>query len=132
MAQYHGKNGVVYMSASAATAAVPFLYQTEWTLNSAAATDDVTHFGNINMRYVMGIPDCVVELSGFWDDTYDAPWDNARSATGVNVYLYPNSGVPTKYWYGPAWFSFNEISVPVGGAISISGTASANGDWGQY
>jgi len=132
MAQYHGKNGVVYMSPNASSAAVPFLYQTEWAANFDAARDDTTHFGNINMRYVQGIPDMQFSLSGLWDDTYDAPWDNARSADGVVAYLYPTSLVATKYWYGPAWFSLADVTVSVSGAVRISGSLAANGDWGQY
>jgi len=132
MARYHGKGGVLYMSASAAGDAVPVLYQTEYTMNTPAATDDVTSFGDLNMRYVQGIPDMQIELSGIWDDTYDALWDNSRSTDGVRAYLYPSSLVPTKYWYGPAWFSFNDLAIPVGGAVRVTGHLAANGDWGQY
>ena len=132
MAQYHGKGGVVYMSASGSTAAVPFLYNAEFSASFAASRDDVTHMGNINMRYVQGVPDMQWSISGFWDDTYDAPWDNARSADGVVAYMYPTDIVAAKYWYGPAWFTMEDMSVPVGGAITISGSLAANGDWGQY
>lgn len=132
MAKYHGKGGVVYMSASAAGAAISVARLTEWSLSTAAETDDVTAFADENKWYVQGIADCVAQISGIWDDTDDALWDNSESTTGVNVYLYPSNLVLTKYWYGPAWFSVNDITVPVGGGVRATGTISANGPWGQY
>jgi len=132
MAQYHGKNGVLYMSASAAGAAIPFLYQVDWSFDSAAGTDNVTHMGNINQRYVQGVPNAVISLNGVWDDTSDTYWDNARSADGVRFYLYPTSLVATKYWYGPAWWSVDTIEGGVDASVKESGKLSANGDWGQY
>jgi hypothetical protein len=132
MAKYHGKNAIVYMSATAAAMAVKVLRQTEWSLNTAAATDDVTTFEDSNMHYVQGIHDTVVTLSGVWDDTIDALWDNAGSTGGVRAYLYPSALVMAKYWYGPAWMSFDDISVPVAGAVRTSGTLSALGTWGQF
>ena len=132
MAQYSGKNGVLYMSATAAGAAVPFLYRVDWSFNSAAGTSAVTHMGNMNARYVQHIPDAVITLNGMWDDTYDAYWDNSRSADGVRFYLYPTSLVATKYWYGPAWWSCDSIEGGVDSPVTEAGTLSANGDWGQY
>jgi len=132
MAQYSGKEGLVYMSATAAGAAVPFLYNTEWSATFGAARTEVTHMGNINMRYVQHIPDMQFTISGYWDDTYDSPWDNARSVDGVRAYMYPTSQVLTKYWYGPAWFTMEDMTVGVNGAVTISGSLAANGDWGQY
>ena len=94
MAKYHGKNGVVYMGVATA---IPVLMQTEWTFNTAAATDDVTAFEDSNMHYVQGIPDGVVSLSGIWDDTDDALWDLSVGTGAAFVYLYPSSLVTTKH-----------------------------------
>ena len=132
MARYSGKGGVVYMSATAAGAAVKVLYLSEWALSTGAATTDVQAFEDENIQYVQGIPDCVVAISGSWDDTYDALWDNSESTGGVSAYLYPTNLVMTKYWYGPAWWSLDDTTVPVTGAVTQSGTLSARGNWGQY
>jgi hypothetical protein len=51
-----------------------------------------------------------------------------NACSNVAFYLYPSSCVPTKYWYGYGWLSFNDLSVPVGGAIAISGRLVAAGD----
>jgi len=131
MAQYHGKNGVVYMAARG-TAPSPVLYQTDFTINTAADTDEVTHFQNINKRYVQGIPDMVVSLSGVWDDTDNTLFTLALAVGGVSAYLYPTALNATKYWYGPAWLSVNSVTVGVGGAVKMDGTLSALGDWGRY
>ena len=132
MARYHGKAGVLYMSLTAGGATASVLYQTDYTMNTPAAVDDVTSFADLNMRYVQGIPDMQIDLSGIWDDTYDALWDASKSTDGVSCYLYPSSLVPTKYWYGPAWFSFNDVGIPVAGAVRTTGHLAANGNWGQY
>jgi len=132
MARYSGKGGVCYMSATLAGAAVQVARLNEWALTTAAATSDVTVFSDENMQYVQHIPDCVAQISGVWDDTDDALWDNSESTTGVNVYLYPSDQVMTKYWYGPAWFSVNDVTVSVAAGVVTSGTISAAGAWGQY
>ena len=42
--------------------------------------------------------------------------------------LYPSSGWPTIYHYGPAWLDY-KIDVDVNGAIKIDGNFEANGSW---
>jgi hypothetical protein len=130
MARYHGRRGLVYMSASGSTVAVAVANLTKWSLDMATDLADVTAFGDPNKRYVQGIPDCKGSLEGWWDDTSDALYDSAGSNDGVIMYLYPSSLVLTKYFYGPAWSNFS-IDVGVGDAVSIKGDFAANGAWGQ-
>ena len=131
MAKYHGKNGVVYMAASG-TAPSPLMCLTEFTINASGDPAEVTCMGNGNKQYVMGVPDFTVDLSGVWDDTNDNLWDLAHSScTNVAAYIYPSSCVPTKYWYGYGWASFNDISVSVDGPVTVTGSLVAAGDWTQ-
>ena len=130
MARYHGRTGVVYMSPDGTGAAVAVAHLTEWSLNMAADTVEVTSFDDSNKSYVMGFKDASGALSGVWDDTSDAIYDGAGSSDGVKFYLYPASAAPTKYFYGPAWVDFS-ISTSSSAAVTVSGNFVANGAWGQ-
>jgi hypothetical protein len=130
MPAYHGKKGVVYMSATGTGVAVPLTKAATWSLNSAVDRVEVTAFGDVNKTYVQGLPDITGDISGFWDDTSDQLYDASRSADGVKLYLYPSADAATKFWSGPAWVDFN-ISVDVNGAVTVSGSFAANGAWAQ-
>lgn len=130
MARYHGKGGVVYMSTSAAGAAVNVASLSEWTLNMNTDKVETTSFADANKTYVQGLKDIQGSLSGFWEDNQDALFDAADSSDGVKVYLYPSSLAPTIYFYGPAWVDA-AINVGVGGAVTLSANFSANGSWGR-
>ena len=130
MALYHGKKGLVYISATESAAAVAVLKLTEWSLDMPTDKVDVTSFGDANKRYVQGVKDISGSLSGIWDDTDDALYDACGSDGGNLMYLYPSSLVVTKYWYGPAWIDFS-VSSGVADAVKIAGTFVANGAWGQ-
>lgn len=126
---YHGKKGVVYMSTTGSGTAIAITLKS-WSLNSPTDKVEVTSFGDVNKRYVQGLPDISGDLSGFWDSTSDDMYDASRSTDGVKMYLYPSADAPTKYWYGPAWVDFS-ITDPVDGAVEISASFSGNGAWGQ-
>ena len=130
MARYHGKKGVVYLSTSGSGTPTATVGLRSWTLNSPTDKIEVTAFGDTNKQYVQGLPDISGELAGWWDDTYDGLYDGSRSSDGVNMYLYPSSDAPTKYWYGPAWVDFS-INTANDAGVEISGSFVANGAWGQ-
>ena len=128
----HGRNGVIYIDVSSAAngAATTVSYLNEWTLEQAADKVEVTAFGDSNRTYVVGFKDVQGEFEGFWDDTEAKPFQGADSTDGVKLYLYPASGAPTKYWYGPAWVDAS-VEAPVDGPVAISGSFRANGAWGR-
>ena len=130
MPAYHGRKGVVYMSTSGSGTAVNIVYLSEWALNMATDKVETTAFGDANKTYVQGLKDVSGTLSGYFDSATDQLFDAADSADGVKVYLYPSADAPTIYFYGPAWVDAS-ISVPVSGAVTISGTIAANGSWGR-
>ena len=130
MSAYHGKGGVVYMSATGSGAAVNVVFLTEWTLEMATDKVEVTSFLDPNKTYVQGLRDIKGAMSGYFDNATDQLFDASESADGVKLYLYPTSLVPTVYFYGPAWLDAS-ISVGVDRAVSISGNFVANGAWGR-
>jgi hypothetical protein len=92
---------------------------------------DVTCFGDTNRKYVVGLPNIEASFTGYFDSTYISTMDTARaSADGIKVYLYPSSDAMTLYWYGPAWMDFS-VQSDVNGAIGVTGSLRANGDWGS-
>lgn len=130
MARYHGKGGIVYMSASGSAAATATVSLNHWSLDKKTDKAEVTAFTDANKVFVQGLPDVSGQLSGFFDDTNDALFDAAESADGVKLYLYPSSLAPTIYHYGPAWVDAS-IDVAVGGAVAINGSFVAAGSWGR-
>lgn len=130
MPPYHGKKGVVYMSASGSGAAVNVVYLTEWALNMTTDKVETTAFGDTNKTYVQGLKDVQGTLSGFWDSATDQLFDASESTDGVKIYLYPSADAATVYFYGPAWID-TSINVGVSGAIGLTSNFSANGSWGR-
>lgn len=130
MAVYHGKKGVVYCSTSAAGAATNVIKLDAWSLDMPADKVETTAFGDTNKTYVLGLRDASGSISGFWDDTADQFYAASQSSDGVNLYLYPSSDAPSKYWYGPAWVDFS-VSSGVAEAVKIAANFSANGAWGK-
>ena len=53
------------------------------------------------------------------------------SANGCKLYLYPDvTNIATAYHYGPALID-GKMEAQVNGAIKITGTFVANGNWGR-
>lgn len=130
MAAYHGKRGKLYLSTTgtgnAASVAI-----VDWDLAYGNDADDATTTDNANKVYVMGLPD--PELSGtfVWDDTVDTMFTAQASTDGVKFYVYPSRDVPTKYWYGTAWFSVDNVAGGVDGAVKGSWKLIPKGDWSR-
>jgi hypothetical protein len=128
MAVYHGRRGVVYISTTAAGAASLVLSLTDWSLDMATDTVEVTSFGDVNKTYVQGLPDINGSFSGFWNDSEDKLFTAAASSDGCKIYLYPSADAVSKYFYGPAWLSVS-VSTAVGDAVKVTGNFLANGTW---
>jgi hypothetical protein len=128
MAVYHGRRGVVYISTTGAGAASLVLSLTDWSLDMATDTVEVTSFGDVNKTYVQGLPDINGSFSGFWNDAEDKLFTAAASSDGCRIYLYPSADAAAKYFYGPAWLSVS-VSTAVGDAVKVTGNFLANGTW---
>jgi hypothetical protein len=130
MAKYHGKKGIVYFSTTGTGAAVNVANLSSWSLNFATEKAETTSFTETNKTYVQGLKDVSGDFQGFFDDvTTAALFTAADSADGIKAYLYVSSDAVTRYFYGPAWIDMS-IAVPVGGAVTVSGSIAANGSWG--
>jgi hypothetical protein len=129
MARHAGRNGAVYISTTAASAASP-VTQAAWSCNFSTEKIDVTSFRDVNLVKVAGLPDVAGEFSGFWEDAETTLFTASRSNDGVRMYLYPDIvNTANSYIYGPAWVDFS-IKTAVSGAVEVSGTFAANGNWG--
>jgi len=130
MAKYHGRKGLAYISTTGSAAAVSIAQLNKWSLNMAVDSVETSAFGDANKNYVIGLKDVAGDLAGFWNDAVDSLFTGADSADGVKMYLYPSSDAITKYWYGPAWLDMS-VDVSQSGAVTVSGSFKANGDWGS-
>lgn len=118
------------MSTSGTGNAVPVAGLTGWTLNMPTDRVDVTAQGDTNKQWLQGLPDKSGDFAGWWENDQDILFAANDSADGVKMYLYPNTAVLGKYFYGPAWVDAS-LNSPVGGAVGVSGTFAANGPWGR-
>jgi len=129
-APYHGGKAVIYGSATGTGDAIVMISLSSWSLDRSTDKVEVTAFGDTNKVYVQGLPDIKGTLSGYFDSGDDKLFDGADSADGVKLYLYPSSGCPTVYHYGPAWLDAS-IAADVKGAVTVSASFVANGAWGR-
>ncbi|MFH1273992.1 MAG: hypothetical protein ABIJ49_14310 [Pseudomonadota bacterium] len=131
MARYAGSSGLVYMSTTAATAAISVGSLSEWSIDRAADRYEVTSFGDTQKTYVQGFSDTAVTFSGFWNDADETLFTAAIGNEAIRIYLYPSSNAISKYWYGTGYVDAS-MSVSVGGPVTVSGSAQAAGAWGKY
>lgn len=129
MTAYSGRNGAVYASTTGSGTATPVLQLTDWSLNRATDKQETTAFGATNKTYVQGLPDVSGDFKGFWNDADTVLATAASSSDGCKLYIYPSTTAGTKYAYGPAWLNISYAG-SVNGVVSVSGSFSANGNWG--
>lgn len=129
MARYSGKQGVVYIGPSNGSAAIAVVGLSKWSIDQSTEKQEVTAFGDTTKVYVQGLPDAKGQVSGFWDNvSSDTLFTAATANGGVYCYLYPSSLVPTKYWYGSAFFDA-QLETDVKDAIKVSGNFVAASSW---
>jgi hypothetical protein len=131
MGRYHGKDLQVYMSITAAGAAVPVVGITAWTFDGATDKADATASSDSNKIQVVGLPNANGSFTFVWDDTDDTLFDAADSGEAVRVYLYRDAAnAATVYRYGTAYVDISE-DANITSAVSGSGTFSAAAAWGR-
>lgn len=128
MAVYHAKNAVVYIGSVGGGAASELLGCSEWSLDMATDTVEVTAFGDTNKTYVQGLPDVKGSFTAFWRDDEDKLFQAAQATSPVTCYLYFSRNAPTLYAYGTAWFSVS-MSAGVSGAVIANASFTAGGPW---
>jgi hypothetical protein len=119
--KYHAKKGVVYMSTSGSTAAVPVGGMRAYTFDGSTEDVDTTEFGATTRTSVIGFPAGRGTLEGFWSSDDTTLRQAANSADGTNLYIYPSSDAPTKYFAAQAW-----VDMSIRGAVDSAVTTSAN------
>jgi hypothetical protein len=128
VAIYHAKNAVVYIGSAGGSVASELLGCSEWSLDMATDTVEVTAFGDANKTYVQGLADVKGSLSTFWRDDEDKLFQAVLATSPVNCYLYFSRNAPTLYAYGTAWFSIS-MSAGMGGAVTTTANFVAGGAW---
>jgi hypothetical protein len=130
VARYHGRNGKVLLSTTGSGTANLVGSLSSWSLSFARDKVDVTAFADTNKQYVVGLKDLSGSFEGFFDDSTIATLYSAGdSADGIKAYFYPSTDAGGIYFYGPAWLDVT-LNTSVGDAVKVSGSISANGDWG--
>lgn len=132
MAIYHGGTGRVYVSTTGSGNAVNVAALTDWSLDMASDTVEVTALTDTNKTYVQGLGNLQGTLAGFWDAGVDTLFKARTSSDGCKMYIYPagTSGTTSGYYaYGPAYLSLS-MTGAVADAVKVSGNFVAKGSWG--
>lgn len=120
MGRIHGRRGRVYVGiATSAAAAEPLPFFAKWSIKFTTDKQEVTAFGDANKIYVAGLPDAAGDFSGFYDDSSSQTYTAATDGLPRNFYLYPNTALPTQYFFGTILPDFN-IDGAVAGAVGVS------------
>ena len=119
-----GRNAVIYMDPTGSAAASRLAYQASWSINFTVDNIEVTSIDDTNKVYVAGLPDAQGQFSGFFDDTSSQTYTAATDLLPRKLYLYPDKGLTTQYWFGTILLDFS-IDSGVGDAITVSSSWSA-------
>lgn len=128
MSRHSGRHGAVLLN-RVGTQPARVASLNNWKLSRKTAKLDVTSFGDANKAKIPDLAEYTGSFAGFWDDADDKVFATARYEGGGYFYGYPDeTNSPTKYAYGPIYMDA-DIDVPVAGAIGITGTFEAAGNW---
>jgi hypothetical protein len=126
----HGSRGQVQMDPLGGVALVPVASLNKWDLDISKDHVKVTSFGDLNHVYVDGLPDIKGSYGGFFDPAdglviFDVILGTVKPA----LRLLPDvTNSPTIYFGGRATLD-GKVSVDANGAVSVSGSFVAAGDW---
>lgn len=124
MARRAGRSGRVYIAIASGGSAEPLPFVATWSLEGDTDRHEVTAMGDTNKVYVAGLPDASGQFSGFFDDETQQTWTAAQDGEPRKFYLYPNTGVTTKYWHGTVYPDMS-VESDVNGTINWSSSWSA-------
>jgi hypothetical protein len=130
MARQHGSLGQVLIDPTGGTTYVAVASLNSWTLDATRDRVDVTSFGDTNKQVVQGLPDYSGTFGGFWDPTTTptAVFDVIFGSIAVGLKLVPSTLTATAFFSGLAYLD-GGISVSATGAVAITGTWAAGGNW---
>jgi hypothetical protein len=124
LAKIAGRNAAIYMGVTTSAAASPITFQNSWSMEFTTDKIDVTSFGDSTKTYVAGIADATGQFAGFYDDASAQTYTAAIDGLSRRFYLYPNSNLPTQYFFGTI-FADMSINSEVAGAVQVSATWNA-------
>jgi hypothetical protein len=127
MSRYHGRAGKLYLEGSGGLA-IPMVALSEWSIDESKARVDATSFDDSNIVEYAGLPMLSGKFNGYWDDTYDSLFLATEANVSKKMYIYPSTGVATRYWQGLAWVDYS-ITGSVKDMVKIAGSFSAGGSW---
>lgn len=124
MARISGRRGALYVDLSGSGAATPVPFMKKYTFSSKVGSFDVTAFNDTTKVYVADLPDAQGTYNGFYDTATAQLYTAASDGLARKTYLYPDTSIPTTYFYGTATFDM-DLDVDVAGAVAVSGSFKA-------
>lgn len=118
----------MYVDLTGAGAATPVPFLSKFSQNTTVDRFDVTAFNDTNKVEVAGLPSAEGDFEGFYDTATSQLYTAAVDGLARKMYLYPDTTIPTTYFFGTANLDFS-IDVDNSGPVTVSGTWSASSNW---
>ncbi len=125
--KYAGKDGLVYMSTSAAGTVSLVGGMRAFTVDNTTEDIDTTEFGATNRTSVQGFPASRGTIEGFWASDDSTLRSAANSPDGCNIALYPSRNAMTRYFGGPAFVDMS-MATAVDRAVGVTGNWRSRGN----
>lgn len=128
--RYHGRNAIIELgSGTPLTNAVNCSFNT-WTVSFGRELVDVSTFCDANRVQIPGLKNVEGSFDGFFvKEDIPTLWALSDASTSSFIRITPTSLEPGVYFEGPAWVSISAVGGSTTGAVTLSISFSADGDW---
>jgi hypothetical protein len=126
VATLHGRNGKLYLAASASAAAIAVTEATEWQLQTQRDLAEDNAFGDSWKTNLAGLQGWSASANANLDTAQSTLFSASTASGAVRMYLYPDIATPTSYYYGTGWVNMN-VTTPLGGKTAASISVTGDG-----
>ena len=126
--RYHGKNAIIEIGTGSPLGVICSF--NTWSINFGRELVDVTTFCDNNRVQIPGLKTVEGTLDGFFvKEDIQSLWTMSDADTSSTIRITPTSLEPGMYFEGPAWISLSNVGGSTTGAVTITVSFSADGDW---
>lgn len=126
--RYHGRNAVIELGAG--TPPVVVCSFNTWTISFGRELVDVSTFCDSNRVQIPGLKNVEGSFDGFFvREDFPLLWTLSDANTSSLIRITPTTIQPGVYFEGPAWISLSAVGGTTTGAVTVSVSFSADGDW---
>lgn len=127
--RYHGRNAVIELGAGTPSLGINCSFNT-WTISFGRELVDVSTFCDANRVQIPGLKNVEGSFDGFFvKEDIPTLWALSDASVSSFIRITPTSLEPGVFFEGPAWISLSSVGGSTTGAVTVSVSFSADGDW---